>query len=76
MFRFKTDFLHGNILKSLILFSIPIFISNLFQQLYNTVDIMVVGNFLGDESLAAIGASSVVYELIVGFALGIGIGLS
>lgn len=76
MFRFKTDLLHGNILKSLILFAIPIFISNLFQQLYNTVDIMVVGNYLGDESLAAIGASSVVYELIVGFALGIGIGLS
>lgn len=76
MIRFKSDLLHGNILKSLILFAIPIFISNLFQQMYNTIDIIVVGNYLGEESLAAIGASSVVYELIVGFALGIGIGMS
>lgn len=44
--------------------------------MYNTVDIMVVGNYLGNESLAAIGASSVIYELLVGFALGIGIGMS
>src|SRR5690554_2211636 len=76
MFRYKTDLLNGNIFKSLILFAIPLFISNIFQQLYNTVDIMVVGNYLGDESLAAIGASAVVYELLVGFALGIGSGMS
>ena len=72
----NVNLLKGNILKSLIIFAIPLFISNLFQQLYNTVDIMIVGHFLGDTSLAAIGASSPVYELLVGFALGIGNGLS
>ncbi|MEN8076112.1 MATE family efflux transporter [Clostridioides difficile] len=76
MFNTNVDLLKGNILKSLIIFAIPLFISNLFQQLYNTVDIMIVGNFLGDTSLAAIGASSAVYELLIGFALGIGNGLS
>lgn len=76
MLNTKVNLLKGNILKSLIIFAIPLFISNLFQQLYNTVDIMIVGNFLGDTSLAAIGASSAVYELLVGFALGIGNGLS
>ena len=76
MLNTKVDLLKGNILKSLIIFAIPLFISNLFQQLYNTVDIMIVGNYLGDTSLAAIGASTAVYDLLVGFALGIGNGLS
>lgn len=70
------DLLNGPIFKSLVLFAIPLLISNIFQQLYNTVDTMIVGNFLGDQSLAAIGACSPVYELMVGFALGIGNGLS
>lgn len=76
MLNTNVDLLKGKILKSLIIFAIPLLISNLFQQLYNTVDIMIVGNFLGDTSLAAIGASSAVYELLIGFALGIGNGLS
>ena len=76
MLNTNVDLLKGKILNSLIIFAIPLFISNLFQQLYNTVDIMIVGNFLGDTSLAAIGASSAVYELLIGFALGIGNGLS
>ncbi|MGL4107535.1 MATE family efflux transporter [Clostridium sp. LP20] len=76
MLNTKVDLLKGKILRSLIIFAIPLFISNLFQQLYNTVDIMIVGNYLGDTSLAAIGASAAVYELLVGFALGTGNGLS
>ena len=76
MFKSNVDLLRGNILKSLIIFAIPLFISNLFQQLYNTVDIMIVGNYLGDTSLAAIGACAAVYELLIGFSLGVGNGLS
>lgn len=76
MFSLKVDLIKGNILKSLLIFAIPIFISYIFQQLYNTMDTMIVGNFLGDTSLAAIGACGAVYELLVGFALGIGNGLS
>lgn len=72
----KVDLIHGPIFKSLILFAIPLFFSNVFQQLYNTVDTMIVGNTLGDNSLAAIGACSSIYDLLVGFALGIGNGLA
>lgn len=76
MFEFKVDLTKDNILKALLVFAIPIFIANVFQQLYNTMDTMIVGNFLGDASLAAIGAASAIYELLIGFALGVGNGLS
>ena len=45
---------HGNIAKQLIVFAIPLLVGNLFQQLYNTVDSIVVGNFIGDQALAAV----------------------
>ena len=76
MFDIKVDLIKDNILKALLLFAIPIFISNIFQQLYNTADTMIVGNILGDSSLAAIGACTAVYDLLIGFALGVGNGLS
>lgn len=72
----NVDFLNGPILKGLIAFAIPVLISNLFQQLYNTVDTMIVGHYLGDSSLAAIGSCTSIYDLLVGFALGIGNGLA
>ena len=76
LFQSNVDMLNGPILKSLLLFAVPILFSNMFQQLYNTVDTMIVGNYLGDTSLAAIGACGSIYELLVGFALGIGNGLA
>ena len=75
-FNFSVDLINDNILKSLLIFSIPILVSNIFQQLYNMADIAIVGHTLGDNSLAAIGASAAIFELIFGFALGIGNGLS
>ena len=75
-FNTDVDLIHGPIFKSLVIFAIPLLISNIFQQLYNTVDTMIVGNYLGDTSLAAIGACTSIYDLLVGFALGIGNGLA
>ena len=72
----NVDLMHGPILKSLLLFMLPILVSNLFQQLYNTVDTMIVGNVLGDTALAAIGSCGSIYELLVGFGIGIGNGLA
>ena len=72
----NVDLINGPIFKSLIIFAIPLLISNIFQQLYNTVDTMIVGNVLGDVSLAAIGSCTSIYDLLVGFALGIGNGLA
>ena len=51
----NVDLMHGPIFKSLVVFMLPIFVSNLFQQLYNTVDTMIVGNVLGDTALAVDG---------------------
>lgn len=57
----------GNVIHVLLLFTIPIFISNLFQQLYNVVDVAVIGHVLGDNALAAVGATSSIYGLVIGF---------
>ena len=77
MFKSNVDLIKDkNIVRALIIFAVPIFISSVFQQLYNTIDTMIIGNVLGDTSLAAIGACGAIYELLIGFGLGIGNGLS
>lgn len=60
----------GNIWKHLIMFSIPLILGNLFQQLYNTVDSIIVGNYIGSEALAAVGSSGSIINLLVGFLVG------
>lgn len=64
----------GNIWKSIILFSIPLLIGNLFQQLYNAVDSYVVGNYVGKYALAAVGASTPIINMLIGFFMGIATG--
>lgn len=68
------DLTKGNIIKLLIAFSVPLLIGNVFQQLYNVVDTKVVGEILGEDALAAIGASGPVFNLIVGALTGLGNG--
>ena len=75
MKKTSVNLLEGPILRAMIAFAIPVMIANIFQQLYNTVDIMIVGRFLGEESLAAVGATAAIFELVVGFAIGIGNGM-
>ena len=64
----------GVIWKQLVIFSIPLLIGNLFQQLYNTVDSIVVGQFIGSEALAAVGSSTPLINLIIGMFMGIAVG--
>ena len=68
--------LHGPILKSLLLFALPIMASRVFQQIYNTMDTLIVGYTLGDSSIAAMGACSSIYEMMTGFTFGVGNGLA
>ena len=75
MINASVDLLRGPILRSLLIFALPILISNIFQQLYNTADVMIVGRFLGPDALAAVGASSAIFDLVIGFALGVGNGM-
>lgn len=64
----------GPIWKGLIYFAIPIFFGNLFQQLYNTADTLIVGNFLGKEALAAVSSSGNLIFMMVGFLHGMAMG--
>ncbi|EHL18559.1 MATE efflux family protein [Peptoanaerobacter stomatis] len=66
--------LNGPISKGILLFVIPIFIGNLFQQLYNIVDSLIVGNYLGSSSLAAVSSSTALILLMIGFFDGLSIG--
>ena len=56
---------NDNILKSMLAFGAPMLVSYIFLQFYNTVDIVVVGHFLGEKSLAAIAACSAVNDLLM-----------
>ncbi len=71
----SVNLLDGPILRSIIAFAIPILISNIFQQLYNTADIMIVGRYLGPNALAGVGSTAAIFELVIGFALGVGNGM-
>jgi len=64
----------GPIFKGLLFFSVPLLLSNLFQQLYNSVDSAVVGSYAGDAALAAVGSTAALINLIIGFFLGISTG--
>ena len=60
----------GSITKKIIFFAIPIFIGQLFQQLYNTVDSLIVGNLISSSALAAVSATGTLTFLVIGFFFG------
>ena len=64
----------GSILGHLIRFSLPLLLGNLFQQLYNTVDSIVVGNFVSKEALAAVGSTGSIINMVVSMMSGLSIG--
>lgn len=66
----------GPIARQLLAFTFPLLLGNVFQQLYNTVDSVVVGNFVGKEALATVGSSSSMIGMIVSLLMGIGVGAS
>ena len=70
----NTDLLKGSIAKSVLIFSLPLLVGNLFQQLYNTVDSYVVGNFVSSHALAAVGQSTSIINMLVGFFMGLATG--
>lgn len=70
----NTDLLKESIWKSILIFSLPLLVGNLFQQLYNTVDSYVVGNFVSSHALAAVGQSTSIINMLVGFFMGLSTG--
>ena len=69
-----TRLTEGSIWRKIIGFAIPLFLGNLFQQLYNTADSLIVGNFIGSEALAAVSSSGSLIFLLVGLFNGIAMG--
>ncbi|SCP98010.1 MatE protein [Anaerobium acetethylicum] len=65
------DMTIGSPLQNIIAFSIPVLLGNLFQQFYNMADTMIVGRYLGEESLAAVGSTGSIVFFIIGFTSGL-----
>lgn len=70
----RNSLTEGNILTKMLLFAVPIFLGNVFQQLYNTVDSLIVGNFLGETPLAAVSSSGNLIFMLIGFFQGLSMG--
>lgn len=67
----KKDMTVGNPLKIILFFSVPVLLGNLFQQFYSMVDTVIVGQYLGQDALAAVGSTGCLMFLVLGFANGI-----
>ena len=76
MARLDLDMTEGNIWMHMIRFSVPTAIGLLFQQLYNTVDTLVVGQFVGQQAQAAVGSTGPIINTVVGFCAGLATGAS
>ncbi len=76
MARMDSDMTTGNIWLHMIRFSVPTALGLLFQQLYNTVDTLVVGQFVGKQAQAAVGSTGPIINTIVGFCAGLAVGSS
>ena len=74
--KYELDMTSGNLFKKIILYTIPILLTSLLQILYNACDVMVVGKFAGEESLAAVGSTGSLVGLVVGSFMGLSIGAS
>ena len=70
------DFTKGKVIRQIFMFALPMLVGNIFQQMYNIVDSVIVGRFLGKEALAAVGASFPVIFTMIAFIIGIGGGFS
>ena len=64
----------GKIWKQLLVFAVPLILGNLLQQMYNAVDSIIVGNYVGSNALAAVGSSNALINLLIAFAQGASVG--
>ena len=72
--RRDTDMTEGSTIRLLVAFAVPLLIGNLFQQLYSTVDSVVVGNFVGKQALAAVGCTTAIVNSLIGLFIGLAAG--
>ena len=72
--RKDVDMTSGNIVRHIFSFALPLLVGNIFQQLYNTVDTWVVGNFVSNEAFSAVGTVGPIINMLIGFFIGLSAG--
>ncbi len=72
--RFEIDMINGTIMNKLVSFAVPLMLSGILQLLFNAVDIIVVGRFSGSQSLAAVGSTSSLINMLTNLFIGISLG--
>ena len=72
----QQDMTAGSPVKAILMFTVPIFVGNVFQQFYSMVDTIIVGKFVGTTALAAVGSVGTIMFLIIGFMLGLTAGFT
>ena len=72
--RKDVDMTSGNIVRHIFSFALPLLVGNVFQQLYNTVDTWVVGNFVSNEAFSAVGTVGPIINMLIGFFMGLSAG--
>ena len=70
----ETDMTQGSVVGHLVRFAVPLLLGNLFQQLYNTVDLWVVGKFVSNEAYSAVGTVTPIIIMLIGFFMGLASG--
>ena len=68
------DMCSGSILKKMLLFSVPLILSSVLQLLFNTADVIVVGQYAGENSLSAVGSTGALINLITNLFMGLSVG--
>ena len=72
--KYEMDMCNGPILKKMLLFAVPLMFSSILQLLFNAVDVVVVGRFAGDNSLAAVGSNTALINLLTNLFVGLSVG--
>ena len=72
--KLEMDMTEGPLLKKIIIYAIPLILTNVLQLLFNAADVMIVGVFSGDDAVAAVGANSALIKLITGLFIGLSVG--
>ena len=72
--KYEIDMCSGNIIGKMLIFALPLMISSILQLLFNAADVIVVGRFAGDNSLAAVGSTGSLVNLLTNVFLGLSVG--
>ena len=70
----QVDMLHGPLMKKIIMFAIPLALSSILQQLFNAADTVVIGRYASSDSMAAVGATGIIINLLLGLFIGLSVG--